>query len=897
MVQLRQQRSHLYANAHADTDAHPDTDSDQYATATPTATPTATTHPLTIYNLRSLPDNVVMWDPAPGASTYHLKLRDVGSQDESSGATMNALTTFFDKDWLSWIGADWEIRIRVEDEDGIFGSWSAWYVYDRDVPTFTPTPTASNTPTATPDPLVIHNLRFLPNNKVAWDPVPQAAIYWFDSRRVGETSWARADLPAEVLEHSPLVASRSDTWEVRVSAEDTNGRIGPATGWLVYVEPSPTATATITPTPTPTPTDTPTPTEAPDPLLASNLRYVVDYSFTWDPVPDAAEYELELGKQDSDEVQTVKLIDKDIPYRVPDASELRASGATLKLRVRAQSNQGEYGPFTEWLVFVPPKPTETPTATATPTSTATPTAAPDPLAVQNIHFLQNHEIAWDAVPNVEQYELEYGSRQLGAVLTEKISNKDTSFQLPADSVLITNEVAWEARIRAQSDKGEFGPWSDWLTYEESPPTPTPTPTPTATYTATPTPTPTATYTATPTSTPTATYTATATPTATATATYTATATLTPTSTPTSTPLPNPLTVYNLNSLPDGIVAWDAVPDAAAYEAALRNFGASNNGVGVQMGTNTRIDLDQFAFVGTDIEVRVHAVDADNVNGPWTAWHRYSDQMVTHTPTATSTLTPSATPNPMIIHNLRSLIDDTVMWDPVPNAVQFELQVGVTGSGSYSVVVIPGTQNTWSVPDTWQLGPNWSISVQALGAGSEVGPRSAWLPYIPPTPTNTPTPTPTLTPTPTFTSTPTATFTPSNTPTPTPTPTLTPTSTSTPTLTPTPTLTSTPTATPEPPIIANLRSPSSKTLEWDPVPDAFEIDVEHRNYGDGTSQILTVNGDQSSVSLAEVSWLGTDWEARSRAIREVDGSEIVGPWTAWQRFIEPEVEPVVEPLDI
>ena len=73
------------------------------------------------------------------------------------------------------------------------------------------------------------------------------------------------------------------------------------------------------------------------------------------------------------------------------------------------------------------------------------------------------------------------------------------------------------------------------------------------------------------------------------------------------------------------------------------------------------------------------------------------------------------------------------------------------------------------------------------------------------------------------------------------------------------------------------------MEWDAVSDAYEIDIQYRNFGSETAEVTTVGGDQTSVDLSGVSSLGTDWEARARAIRDDDGTDAVGPWTIWLRI--------------
>ena len=275
--------------------------------------------------------------------------------------------------------------------------------------------------------------------ELTWQPVPGAARYelltWWDL----ETGWQPIggnNLTGTAYTHTNLTAGTTYFYSIRaLNAE------GVAGDWLVDNYPTATAlapgAATATPSPTPTATaaqtsastatstSTPTPTATASPLSPPEITAAATVHgiiLTWDPVPNAARYEL------------LTWWDAQIGWRPIGGANLTGTtfthtGLTAQTTyfysIRAINAAGQPGPWllddypsatalatqtVETLTPTPsPTPTTPPTAAVTATHTPTPTPpTPSTLAPPRLSVTSTNQgmlLTWNAVPNAARYEL------------------------------------------------------------------------------------------------------------------------------------------------------------------------------------------------------------------------------------------------------------------------------------------------------------------------------------------------------------------------------------------------------------------------------------------------------------------------------------------------------------
>ncbi|MDE0462391.1 MAG: fibronectin type III domain-containing protein [Caldilineaceae bacterium] len=557
------------------------------------------------------------WTEPAGAHRYELNFWHNDLTDWQPLGGDNLTGAAFDHNDLT-IGVTYYYRIRAVDAGGQASAWSE-NVYatahaDLAVPELSAQPATG----------AIH---------LSWPEVSGAArydlYYWWEEL----DDWQRIDgnsLTATTFDHNGLTPGA--TYYYLMRARNAAGQPGPWTQQLSVTLPgpgSPTPSSalslqppTATPTPTPTPTETPqVPVSShsvavaglPAPALSARPGYgAVDLS--WDAVEGAARYELQTAAT-PDGWQP---LGGDNLTRTAYIHTGLAVGATYRYRIRALTEAGHPGAWSEQLSVTLPDPAWTPTPTATPTPTPTPTppltptptpapsqgpdqtAAPAPAQPQlatsdaptpiptssgfTVPVLTATgaagavELRWGAVTGAVRYEIQSWSSPGGWKWIGGDNLTGASFSHTG----LSAGVEYFYWIRAVSSSGAATALSEPVSATVlSSGGSTATPTPTADQTGTPTPTltPPTDQTATPTATSppvadrTATHTATPAPTANqtgtpaATPTPTADGTATPTATPASGPAYEFVQSENMSAVRVGstvTLVWHPYPAAIHY---------------------------------------------------------------------------------------------------------------------------------------------------------------------------------------------------------------------------------------------------------------------------------------------------------------------------------------------
>ena len=684
---------------------------------------------------------------------------------------------------------------------------------------------------------------------LTWTDVPDAARYdlyfWWEDL----TDWQRLggdNLTGTTFPHTGLTAGA--TYHYLMRARNADGQPGPWSQQISVTLPelqSPTPTPssalaaqTLTPTPSPTTTATPpspltpTPTPTETPLVPVSSHSVVvaglpapalsaqashgAVELRWDPVDGAARYELQSGTSPDSWQQ---LGGDNLTGTSYNHTGLTA-GTTYNYRIRAVSESGHAGAWSEQLSLTVTEPASTPTPTVSPPITPTPapaagpeqTATPTPVQPElsttdsptpipaspefTVPILTATaavgavELRWGAVAGAVRYEIQSWSSPGDWLWIRGDNLTGTSYNHTG----LTAGVEYFYWIRAVNSSGAKTKLSERVSATVlSSDSSTATPTPTANQTGTPTAssTPAADQTATPTATSAPTADHTAPPTATSAPAADQTATPTPTSTPTAdqtgTPTATPAsgTAYdfvkreNISAVRVGAtvsLTWAPFPGAIHYNI----YHCLSVGEGPSVCTSSFFFRSSYETIARELKATTfsHEDIAQSPSGT-TYRHFYVIQACLRTDCpiltrdsspASSTPTPTitATPTPATVSaelsapvlTIKVLSDGIeVRWSAVPNAVRYILAAHWDAGIGWREISGDNLTATSFIHTSYVSGLRYNYSVRAVNAAGQVGPWSNF-PFVTapsaPPSGSTLTPTPTPTPTPTQTPTPTPT---------------------------------------------------------------------------------------------------------------------------------------------
>ena len=774
------------------------------------------------------------WTEVPGAHRYELNFWYEGLTDWQQIGGDNLTATAFDHPDLT-IGVTYYYRIRAIDADSQTSAWSqnvfATVHADLAVPVLSAQPATGAV-------------------NLSWTAVPDAARYdlyfWWEEL----DDWQRLggdNLTATAFDHNDLTIGA--TYHYLMRPRNAAGQPGPWSQQISVTLPelqSPTpipssAPTALTPTPTPSPTTTatppapptptPTPTETPLVPVSSHSVAVAGLpapalsaqasegavELRWDSVEGAARYELQSGTAPDSWQQ----LGGDNLTGPPYNHTGLAAGTTYNYRIRAISDAGHAGAWSEQLSVTAANPTPTPTASppltptptpapaAAPAQTATPaparpqlstTDSPTPIPTSSAFTVPiltataadgAVQLRWGAVAGAVRYEILSWTSPGGWLWLDSDKLTGTSYNHTG----LTAGVEYYYWIRAVNSSGNKTQQSDPVSATVlSSDSSTASPTPTATsesatdQTATPTATsaPAADQTATPTATPTPAADQTATPTPTADQTATPTPTADQTGTPTATPASG--TIYdfvqkeNISAVKvDSTVTltWTPLPGAIHYNI----YYCLSTGNGNSICTSPLFFRSAYETIAREFKGTTY-IHRDLLQAPAGAiyTHYYVVQACLRTgcpiltqdastgsPTPTPTATVTATPTPAAqsaelaapVLSLKVLSDGIeVSWTAVPNAVRYILAAYHDSGIGWQEIAGNNLTATSFIHRGYIPGKRHNFSVRAVNAAGEVSP---WSNYPGVTAPATAPSGSTLTPTPTLT--------PTSTPTPSPTPTV------------------------------------------------------------------------------------------------------------------------------